>query len=653
MTPPGKAVILTGMPRSGISVVAEALFEAGLFLGDRLDLGSSRLIAGLFGDKDVARFHGSLLEDRGMTWASGAPGPVIAGEQHRRGVRLLESKYKDRRVWGWKDPATVLFLDYWNEVLPEARWVFVYRHPAQVAWSLLLEDLLKQQSDHPFWQAFRGLRLWAHYNRRILAFVRRHPDRSLLLQSPRTFGAAEGSRFDEVIRERWSCDLRAIALEDVFRPHFLCRRTPRWLANLTRADRSALRLFRDLTELEDELWKKQLGSTPAPSRGRSRPALAASARPVVAIVARFRGEYSQTFVRDHVHRLPASVRFVYGARSFLRTQDGLPLLSVPERGIDALIQGFGARSRRLENRAFRRFLRNEKVDCVLAEFGPTGTALMRACRAANVPLVVHFHGYDAFRASSLERYREEYEAMFATAGAFVVVSREMELQLVRLGAPREKVFNVPCGVDTAAFAGARPDACPPTFLCVGRLVDKKGPLLSLLAFERVVRACPDARLIVIGDGDLFEASRQLARALGLEPFVDFWGAQPSPVVRETMRRVRAFVQHSVTSSDGNAEGTPVAVLEAAASGLPVVSTTHAGIPDAVIHDETGFLVDEGDVDQMASCMIALARDPALAAELGARGQRHVAAHFAVESQIQKLYDVIERAIRGGHPSRTQ
>ena len=92
------------------------------------------------------------------------------------------------------------------------------------------------------------------------------------------------------------------------------------------------------------------------------------------------------------------------------------------------------------------------------------------------------------------------------------------------------------------------------------------------------------------------------------------------------------------------DGTPVAVLEASATGLPVVATRHAGIPDVVLDGETGLLVDEGDVEGMAAQMIRLADDPELAARLGRAGRQRVCAEFSMEKSIAGLWSIIEGAI---------
>ncbi|MFP3867397.1 MAG: glycosyltransferase, partial [Desulfobacteraceae bacterium] len=96
---------------------------------------------------------------------------------------------------------------------------------------------------------------------------------------------------------------------------------------------------------------------------------------------------------------------------------------------------------------------------------------------------------------------------------------------------------------------------------------------------------------------------------------------------------------------GDSEGTPVAVLEAGACGLPVVATHHGGIKDSVVHGETGFLVDEGDIVGMAAYMLKLAQEPELAATMGRRGREHIKANYSMDRSIANLWRIIENCIQ--------
>jgi glycosyltransferase involved in cell wall biosynthesis len=243
------------------------------------------------------------------------------------------------------------------------------------------------------------------------------------------------------------------------------------------------------------------------------------------------------------------------------------------------------------------------VDVVLAEYGITGVDVLALVREAGLPLVVHFHGYDAYNSHYVEPRRQAYCELFEWSHAVVGVSRAMCDRLVdELGAPRNKVHYIPYFIDPSNFQGATPGNSSQLFLSVGRFVEKKAPHLTILAFSRMKNQFPNARLEMVGDGPLLGACKWLAKALSLEDAIQFHGVKPREWIAEAMQRATAFVQHSVTAGNGDSEGTPLAILEAQCTGLPVVATRHAGICDVVVSGETGFLAEEGDVATMADGM---------------------------------------------------
>jgi colanic acid/amylovoran biosynthesis glycosyltransferase len=377
----------------------------------------------------------------------------------------------------------------------------------------------------------------------------------------------------------------------------------------------------------------------------------------VCIVRPGKSTYSETFIRAHIQEFPGEITTLYGEGFPTFTEDDRPLLPPFQRWANNVAgRAVGIDPGRIHSTVLRhypeyfrsalvkRFLRRQRVQAVLAEFGPTGVAMMEACRSAGVPLIVHFHGYDAYSRPTLERVGRQYPELFQMAAAIIAVSRDMERQLLSLGAPQQKLFYNPYGVDESVFQPANPASAPPVFVAVGRFVDKKAPHLTLLAFHRVLQTCGEARLIMMGDGPLWEACKQMSQALGIADAIDFRGACTHSEVAEAMRQARAFVQHSVQPSHGDSEGTPVAILEAGAAGLPVVATRHAGIPDVVLHEHTGFLVEERDVNAMAEYMLRLARDPALAGSLGAAARERVRAEFSMRRSISNLWDIIQSTV---------
>jgi glycosyltransferase involved in cell wall biosynthesis len=369
-----------------------------------------------------------------------------------------------------------------------------------------------------------------------------------------------------------------------------------------------------------------------------------------------RNAYSETFIRAHIERIPAVTRVLYGGWFPTRLEDGSRLLKLHQRAIGrASSELWGLSSPEyFQNKALKRFLQTNRVNAVLAEYGPTGACVMDACLAAGVPLIVHFHGFDAYNHETLEKYRLGYQRMAEGAKAIIAVSRDMERQLLMLGVPREKLFYSPYGVDTKLFSGAEPAGVPPIFLAVGRFIDKKAPHLTLLAFKMVVEKFPNAQLKMVGDGELWESCKQLAHAMGISKSVEFLGSRSHRETADTMRQARVFVQHSVRAASGDSEGTPVSVLEAAAAGLPVVATRHAGINEAVTDRHTGLLVDEGDVEGMAANMMWLAHDPGLASRMGKAGRERIVEEFSMETSINRLWGIIANSagLTGNGNART-
>jgi colanic acid/amylovoran biosynthesis glycosyltransferase len=352
---------------------------------------------------------------------------------------------------------------------------------------------------------------------------------------------------------------------------------------------------------------------------------------------------TETFIRAHAQRLPARTVIVHSWRPSIGEHT---VLSYPRLVYHKLERTVLRNDHEREKTAaYLKVFRENEVFAVLAEYGGCGVWCAEACRRAGVPLIVHFHGHDASDREILKMFEDTYAGMFEQADAIIAVSHAMREKLVSLGAPRQKIHYNPCGVDCEKFGGADPDNAPPVFIAVGSFREKKAPHLTIKAFALVHQAYPSTRLRMIGDGALLDECRQLASDLGVTEAITFLGVQNHLVVEAEMRKARCFVQHSVVAASGDSEGTPVAVLEAGATGLPVVSTKHGGIPDVVIEGETGFLVDEHDVSGMAERMLRLAQDPALAGRMGRKAREHIAANFSMDQSLGRLWTIIDTCIK--------
>lgn len=357
--------------------------------------------------------------------------------------------------------------------------------------------------------------------------------------------------------------------------------------------------------------------------------------------------FSETFIQQHIERLSGNKKVLYGGAFPVYQENGKFLIQSKIDLISYLFQKkiLGKRSIAVRNKALVQYLIREKIDVVFAEYGMVGAMVTEACKQANVPLIIQFHGADAHQQKTVKIYLPYYTKAFAYASSIVTVSQDMSDALIDLGAPKEKIFLNPCGVDTELFKQIDISNSLPNFLSVGRFVAKKSPQAVVKAFKIVSDQIPNARLWMVGYGPLFEETKALAEMLLLSPKITFTGILPSEEIIKLMKNMRCFVQHSVTAPDGDMEGTPVTILEAASSGLPIVSTKHAGIKQAVIDGETGFLVDENGITAMAERMVEIASSPQLAVQFGEAARKHMLKNYAIENQISNLDQIIQKSIR--------
>lgn len=357
--------------------------------------------------------------------------------------------------------------------------------------------------------------------------------------------------------------------------------------------------------------------------------------------------YSETFIHMQMERLPCVMR-VHGGPVASETIPGGPIhpLRSPHGIIDAAIEyAIGNRARAgLQQRELLRRLRRCNTTSILANYGPTGVALLPVAKQLGIPLAVHFHGYDAYTHSLTEKHSSSYAHLAREAAAVIVVSQHMADQLGTLGFSAKQLHLIRYGVDESRFRTKSQAPESPVFFAAGRFVDKKAPYLTLLAFQKTHQVLPHARLILAGTGELLETTRNLAAALGLHDAVDFPGILSPEEVAAHMRHATAFVQHSITPrvgpATGDSEGTPVAILEAMMSGIPVISTRHGGIPEVLRNGETGFLVEERDFDAMANAMTHLATHPQLAANMGAQARNDALQHHTATQYIHQLSQIL-------------
>ncbi len=357
--------------------------------------------------------------------------------------------------------------------------------------------------------------------------------------------------------------------------------------------------------------------------------------------------YSETFVQAHRNGFEGDVKYYYGG-ALPTSLDGIGVLkpSFLTKLKFNIKELFGKTSpvNYLTGRALAESFKRNKIDVVYAEYAITGVGILNICKELNIPFIVNFHGYDATVKEILKAYEDDYKWLFEYASKIVVVSKSMCHKLEELGCPSHKLVYTPCAPSDRFFS-LEPTYSENSFLSVGRFVDKKAPYYSILAFQKVVEKHPDAKLYMIGDGILLNACENLVNYLGLSRNIIFEGAKQQSEILPYFLKVKGLVQHSIEAASGDSEGTPVAILEAGAAALPVVSTRHAGIKDVVVEGKTGLLVDEHDVDGMAQNMMCLLENQDRVKEMGENARRHIRENYNMQIHMEKINKVVKDSLK--------
>lgn len=285
-------------------------------------------------------------------------------------------------------------------------------------------------------------------------------------------------------------------------------------------------------------------------------------------------------------------------------------------------------------------------DVLHAHFGTNALRWLFARRQAAAPFVVTFHGHD-FSAEPRRHGPDLYAPLWETADAVTYGCEAARAALTELGCPPARLRALPMSVDVRSLVfspRSLGDGEPLRIATVARLVEKKGHALALRALAERREDLPPFLYEIVGDGPLRGRIAQLVQELGLTDVVRLHGACGGDGVRRVLADSHLFVLPSRVADDGDSEGAPVSLLEAQACGLPVIATRHGGIPEAVVHGESGLLVAENDVAALGDALVRLAADPESWPALGSAGRAHVESHYDVAGCTRTLLAIYEDVV---------
>jgi colanic acid/amylovoran/stewartan biosynthesis glycosyltransferase WcaL/AmsK/CpsK len=306
-----------------------------------------------------------------------------------------------------------------------------------------------------------------------------------------------------------------------------------------------------------------------------------------------------------------------------------------------------AMARRIEALGFR-------PDALIAHFGPNVLLASHVKRHLDrkPPLVGVFHGYD-LSLHVRKHSSAEYLRHADNIDLFVAISEHGNRALRSFGIDHKKIKTIHLGVNQSAIPAPAKRNAPDSFsiLSVGRLVEKKGFDTLIDAFAMLPPATlTRSDLTIIGNGPQYKQLLGLAENRGVSAKVHFLSALPHPETLQRIANSSVFVLASRTSKDGDMEGIPVVLMEAMATGSPVVATRHAGIPELIDDGVTGLLVPESDPKALAEALQRVADDSESSRARILAAQQKIRLNFNREKQNRILEDEISTLVAGGRTS---
>ena len=284
-------------------------------------------------------------------------------------------------------------------------------------------------------------------------------------------------------------------------------------------------------------------------------------------------------------------------------------------------------------------------DVIHCHFGITALLLTDNLSIKSIPVIVNFLGYDASLLLKKSKiYRQKIKRLVTQPNVFTTANANSLLNYLKLAGAKPVHFRrIYLGIDTDFFKRqASPPSLPFTFLQVAGFREKKGHIYTLQAFSQFLPLVnpQNYRLMLIGDGVLKDELQAYCKQAGIAEQVQFVGWESSREVKKYLERANCFIHPSITPPNGDKEGIPVAITEAMAMELPIISTFHSGIPELIEDEVHGLLVEEKNIDQYVQAMQKVTQWKLLP-----QNRVRICQQFSIEKRMEALEQYYRYAIQ--------
>lgn len=313
------------------------------------------------------------------------------------------------------------------------------------------------------------------------------------------------------------------------------------------------------------------------------------------------------------------------------------------------VRRYGAQSSKLLLPAIVANARQTYVaDVFLVHFGYAG-ALANKLRELGIlkgKQATVFHGADISRRHILDEHKQDYRNLFQQSELMLPISHLWQNKLIEMGCPPEKIHVTRMGIEPEKFNFQPRDAfhMPLRIVSVARLTEKKGLDVAVKASAILKQRGGQFQYTIIGNGDQDQMMRDFIAREEMDDCVTMPGFKPQEEIRQALNEADIFLLPSKTAADGDMEGIPVALMEAMAVGLPVVSTFHSGIPELIENNVSGWLVKEDDAEALAETLLKLSEGAVDVAPVVAAARHKVETEFNQHIAYRELAQILEQMV---------
>ncbi|MBQ4889122.1 glycosyltransferase [Shewanella sp. MMG014] len=359
--------------------------------------------------------------------------------------------------------------------------------------------------------------------------------------------------------------------------------------------------------------------------------------------------YSETFIKNHIEGLQQFNAVVLVSEKLsdglsVRCDNELVLNTNLFGKIKDIIYKLG-----IKLPSISRFFKDNNVRLVHSHFGQNGYASIGITKKNSIPHITTFHGLDISldhvnsqkHGKLLNKFHKDMGKLADNGDVFIAVSNFIKQKLIKKGFPEHKIITNYIGIDTAYFSNNNADK-EKKILCVARNVEYKGLSYLIDAMAIILKYHPDWELVIIGDGILHDSLKKQANAIS--PQIKLKGRLSSYEVKQELSTASLYCQPSIQLENGHEEALALTIVEAQSMGIPAVVFDSGGMPEAIINNQSGYVVEPQNTQLLAKKLIYLIDNPSIREAFSTAAIEQVKTRHCFNKQIVKLEKIYNEVI---------